>query len=199
MRLGVRLVQERFGAEHAIIGQGRISQEHAVAADKTIIAHANRMRDLAILRDVDGVRNELGLKSGDDGEATDGDGIGAIEEMAMSDGGMFAYDQLGPAFCLTGEMTRIAQRKAGNPIPAADRRVSFQMQQAKILCHGKMTNAGVLFHDQTRRQNPGQTNVSSGMNLKTKLLLQKRAPHLPRQQQRNELEKILHAAIPNPR
>ena len=92
MRLGVRLVQERFGAEHAIIGQGRISQEHAVAADKTIIAHANRMRDLAILRDVDGVRNELGLKSGNGGEAADGDGIGTIEEMAMSDGGMFAHD-----------------------------------------------------------------------------------------------------------
>ena len=29
------------------------------------------------------------------------------------------------------------------------------------------------------------------MNLKTKLLLQKRAPQLPRQKQRNELEKIL--------
>jgi len=96
-------------------------------------------------------------------------------------------------------MTRIAQRKAGNPITPADRRVGFQMQQVEILCHGKMTNAGVLFHDQTRRQNPGQTNASSGMNLETKLPLQKRAPHLPRQQQRNELEKILHAAIPNPR
>src|SRR5438874_7658543 len=121
MRLGIRLVQERFGAEHAIIGQGRIPQEHTVAADKTIIAHANRMRDLAILRDVDGVRNELGLESGNGGEAADGDGIGTIEEMAMSDGGVFAYDQLRPAFGLAGEMTRIAQRKAGNPIPAADR------------------------------------------------------------------------------
>src|SRR5437660_7824279 len=108
MRLRLHFVQERFGAQHAITRQRRTAQEHAVAANKTIIAHANRMRDLAILRDVDGVRNELGLKSGDDGEATDGDGIGAIEEMAMSDGGMFAYDQLGPAFCLTGEMTRIA-------------------------------------------------------------------------------------------
>jgi hypothetical protein len=96
-------------------------------------------------------------------------------------------------------MTRIAQRKAGNPITATDRRVGFQMQQVEILCHRKMTNAGVLFHDQTRRQNPGQTNVSTGMNLKTKLLLQKCAPQLPRQEQRNELEKILHAVIPNPR
>jgi len=92
MRLGVRLLQERFGAEHGIIGQARTAQQHAVAADKTIIAHANRMRDLAILRDVDGVRNELGLESGDGGEAADGDGIGAIEQMAMSDGGMLAHD-----------------------------------------------------------------------------------------------------------
>jgi hypothetical protein len=38
------------------------------------------------------VRNELGLESGDGGEAADSDGIGTIEEMAMSDGGMFAHD-----------------------------------------------------------------------------------------------------------
>jgi len=92
MRLSVRFVQERFSAEHAIIWQGRIPQQHAVAADKTIIAHANWVRDLAILRDVDGVRNELGLESGDSGKATDGDGIGTIEQMAMSDGGMFAHN-----------------------------------------------------------------------------------------------------------
>jgi len=94
-------------------------------------------------------------------------------------------------------MRRIAQRKAGNPITAADRRVSFQMQQIKIPRHGEMTNAGVLFHDQTPGQDPGQTDASSGMNLEAKLLFQKRTPHFPRQQQRNELEKIFHAAIPN--
>src|SRR5207237_8298736 len=141
MPLGVRLVQERFGAEHAIIGQGRISQEHAVAANKTIIAHANRMRDLAILRDVDGVRNELGLESGNGGEAADGDGIGAIQQMAMSDGGMLAHDQLGPALGLAGEMRRIAQRKTGNPIPATDRRMRLQMQQLEILYYRKLDNA----------------------------------------------------------
>src|SRR5438552_18542301 len=106
MRLGVRLVQERFGAEHAIIGQGRISQEQAVAADKTIIAHANRMRDLAILRDVDGVRNELGLKSSDGGEAADSEGICSIYEMAMSEGVMFAYVQSCPECGIAGIITQ---------------------------------------------------------------------------------------------
>jgi len=101
------------------------------------------------------------------------------------------------AFGLAGEMRRIARRKAGNPITAADRRVSFQMQQIEIPRHGEMTNAGVLFHDQTRGQDPGQTDASSGMNLEAKLLFQKRTPHFPRQQQQNELEKIFHAAIPN--
>jgi len=92
MRLSVRLVQERFRAQHAIIGEARTAQQHTVAADKTIIAHADRTRDLAILRDVDGVRNELRLESGDGGEAADGDRVGAIEQMAMSNGGMLAHD-----------------------------------------------------------------------------------------------------------
>ena len=96
-------------------------------------------------------------------------------------------------------MRGLAQRKAGNPITAADRRVSFQIQQVEILRHGEMTNAGVLFHDQTRGQDPGQTDASSGMNLEAKLLFQKRTPHVPGEEQRNELEKILHAAIPNSR
>ena len=92
MRLSVRLVQERFRAQHAMIGEARTAQQHAVGADKTIIAHANRTRDLAILRNVDGVRNELRLESGDRGEAADGNGVGAIEQMAMGDGGMLAHD-----------------------------------------------------------------------------------------------------------
>src|SRR5437763_15576044 len=170
MRLRVGLVQKRFRAQHAIIGKARPPQQYAVAADKTIIAHGNRARDLAILHDVDGVRNELRLESGDGGEAADGDGIGTIEQMSMSDGGMLAHDQLGPAFGFAGEMTRIPQRKTGNPITASDRRMRFQMQEVEILGHGTLTNAGVLLHDQTRRQNPSQTNVSSGMNPETKLL-----------------------------
>ena len=47
MRLSVRLVQERFRAQDAIIGEARTAQQHTVAADKTIIAHADRTRDLA--------------------------------------------------------------------------------------------------------------------------------------------------------
>jgi len=35
------------------------------------------------------------------------------------------------------------------------------------------------------------------MNLEAKLLFQKRTPYFPRQQQRNKLEKIFRAAIPN--
>lgn len=92
MRLSVRLVQERFRTQQTIIGEARTAQQHAVAADKTIIARANRTRDLAILRDVDGVRNELRLESGNRGEAADVDRVGAIEQMAMSDGGMLAHD-----------------------------------------------------------------------------------------------------------
>src|ERR1700756_1625011 len=104
MRLGMCFVQERFGTQHTIIGQSRTAQQHAVATDKTIIAHANRTRNLTVLFDVDGVRNELGLESGNGGEAADLYQIGAIEEMAMSDGGMFAHDQLGPALGLAGKM-----------------------------------------------------------------------------------------------
>jgi len=92
MRPSVRLVQERFRTQQTIIGGARTAQQHAVAADKTIIARANRTRDLAILRDVDGVRNELRLESGNRGEAADVDRVGAIEQMAMSDGGMLAHD-----------------------------------------------------------------------------------------------------------
>ena len=49
------------------------------------------------------------------------------------------------------------------------------MQQIEIPRHGEMTNAGVLFHDQTRGQDPGQTDASSGMNLEAKLPFQKNA------------------------
>ena len=71
------------------------------------------------------------------------------------------------------------------------------MQQIEILRHGENDQCRCsLPCDQTRGQDPGQTNASSGMNLEAKLLFQKHTPHFPRQQQRNELEKkIFHAAI----
>src|SRR5438874_7570658 len=73
------------------------------------------------------------------------------------------------------------------------------MHKVKVLCHGQMTNAGVLFHDQTRRQNPGDTDARGPMNLKTEPLLQKGPTDFPRQKKRNKEQEISHAAFPKAR
>src|SRR5438045_9625257 len=106
MRLRVGLVQKRFRAQHAIIGKARPPQQYAVAADKTIIAHGNRARDLAILHDVDGVRNELRLESGDGGEAADGVAMVTTNRRRRRNAGFSAKVNSGPAFGLVAKMRR---------------------------------------------------------------------------------------------
>ena len=74
------------------------------------------------------------------------------------------------------EMRRRPQRKTGDPIGATDNRVRFEMKQIDAFADGGRSNGAAFFHDQAIRQNPGEADARSWMNLKTKLFFEKRTP-----------------------
>ena len=65
----------------------------------------------------------------------------------MSDGGMFAKDQLRLSLFLLCEVTRRAERKPGDPVTTANCGVSLQVEEVDILAHGEMIDATAFFHD----------------------------------------------------
>ena len=131
------------------------------------------------------MRNELRLEPRNGGEGADPDRVCAIDKVTMGDGGMLAQYQLRPAIGFAAEMLRLpardrgctcgralTERETGYPIAAPDRGMRFQVHKFQILYHRKVTDGGVLFHDEMGGQNPGDADSGRGMNLETELLLQ---------------------------
>ena len=196
IRLGERFVYERFGADHAKIGKHAAAKDNAVRPDEAIIPNLYRLRCLPTLFDVNAVGHDLRLKPGDRTEFPDRDRIRAVYEMPMSDGGMLTDNQLRTAIRLLCKMPRRAERKASNPVAATDHRVGFEMKQIQSFAERQMINPGVLFHDETRRIDPRETDPRGWMNLIAELFLQKRTAHFPRQKTTQEHEKFSHSWAP---
>src|SRR5882724_4518275 len=105
VRLGESFVQKRFCAEHAEIGERAAAQQHAVGSDEAVIADTNGRGRLPALFDVDGVSQDLRLKSGERSKLPDHDRICAINQMSMGNVGVFADDELWLSIFLVREMT----------------------------------------------------------------------------------------------
>ncbi len=111
----------------------------------------------------------------------------------MRDCGMRADNQFRAAVGFSREMRRRAERKTRDPISPADNYMFAEMKQRDVLAQGEIANAGIGFHDQPFRENPGEADASSRMNAETKLLLEKRATHAPRQQETEKTEEFFHS------
>src|SRR6202030_1206721 len=94
IRFGKGLVHERFGADHAIIRQNATTKQNAIGPDKTVIANSNGQRRLTTFLDVKAVGHDLRLNPGERAEFANRNRVCAIDEMPVSDGRMFAHDQL---------------------------------------------------------------------------------------------------------
>ncbi len=171
IRFGERLVHERFGPNHAEIRESRAPQHDAICSDKTVVAYPDGLGSLTVSRDVDAVGHDLRLKTGHRAEFANGDRVRAVDEMTMSDGGVLAHDQLRFAIRFLGEMARRPEWKTGDPVAAADHRMSFEMEEVEAFAKGQMINATPLFHDQARRIDPGETDAAGRMDFVTELLL----------------------------
>src|SRR5262245_1138605 len=99
------------------------TENHRIGADETVIADANRRAGLAAVFKIDRVRQYLRLKTGQCGKAADLNPMRAVDQMTMSDCGVFFNNKLWAAAGLMNEVLRMTWRKARNPIAASDRRV----------------------------------------------------------------------------
>ena len=147
IRFRKTFVEKRFGAEHAKIRKRATTEQNAVRSDETVIADSYRRRALAILLDIDAVGNDLGLESSEGREFADRDRIGAIDQMPVGDGRMFADDKFGPPVFLLGEVPRRSERKTGDPVAPPNRCVRFEMQEIDVLANGEMIDATAFLHD----------------------------------------------------
>ena len=69
-----------------------------------------------------------------------------------------------------------------------------EMEKIDVLAQGEMPDARMLFHDETARENPGETNVTGRMNGITEQFLEERSPERPREQKRKQHHDVFHDA-----
>lgn len=117
----MQLIEQREGAEHAVVWQLTAAEDDTVAAYKAVGPNGDRLAVLAVVLEVDGMAEQLGMVASDGGEGADGDAVGAVNVMVLGDGGVFAKQQCGAAAGLMGEVGRISARcKTRDPVAAAD-------------------------------------------------------------------------------
>src|SRR5688572_31740335 len=180
------LVQKRLRTEDAMMRQNAAAQDDRIRPGKAVFADLNRLGSLAACVQIDGVGEQLRTKSADRGERADAHAGGAVEEMPAAYASVILDDQLRAPVRLMREMPARPGRESGDPIELADDGVRAQVEKVEVLAQGQMPDARAFFHNQAAWENPGQPDVAVWMNRIAELLFQERAPHPPRQQQRNK-------------
>src|ERR1700704_1640049 len=106
--------------------------------------------------------------------------------MPAANPGVSFENQFRMSIGLVREMTAVSAGKTGDPIQLPDDGVRAEMKQIDIFAEGEMSDAGIFFHDQAARTNPGQADPAGGMNRIAELLFEKAAPRRPGQEDRQE-------------
>ena len=88
----------------------------------------------------------------------------AIDQMSAADAGVGFDDQLRVPVGLMREVPAVATGKSGNPVQSPNDGVGAEMEEIDVLAQGEMPDARMLFHNETARENPGETNVTGRMN-----------------------------------
>jgi len=194
--IGEVFVEQRFRAENAKVRQCASAEQDAIGPDKTIIAYAYRLGGLPILFDVDAMSDDLRMKSGECREPADGNRIRAIKQVTVGDGRVLAKDQLRTAVCLVRKMARWTERKAGDPIAAADGSVWFEMEEIDVLAHSRGADPAAFFHDQAGWKNPRPSNARARMDFVVELFFEKRPPQFPGQKEAKQHQDGFHNCAP---
>src|SRR6202521_109987 len=194
IRLVPFLIEERLRTQDRVMRQRAPAEYDSVRAGKAVFADVDRLRRLPARGEINAMGEELRAKSADGGEGADAHSRGAIDQMAAADSGVGLDDQLRPPVRLMREMPARAARKTGDPIQLADDGVRAEMQEIDVLAEREMPDAGMLFHDEPARENPGEADVAGGMNGIAELFLEKRPPQRPRQQERKKHQELFHHA-----
>ena len=199
VRISEAFVEKRLCPQHGKVGKGAAAEQNTIGSNKRIIADANRERCLAISLNIDAVRHDLRLKASQGAEIANADRVGAINEMAMGDGGMFAQNQLRTPVCFRGKMRRWSEWKTSDPISPTNRRVRLQMKEIDVFANREMADAASLFHDQPGRKNAGEPDPAAWMNLIIEPLLQKSASQSPWKESAKKEKNLFHIFAPSRR
>src|ERR1700682_2325282 len=114
--------------------------------------------------------------------------------MPAADPGVSFKNQLRMSIGLVREMATVATGKTSDPIQLPNNGVRAEMKQIYIFAEREMPNAGIFFHDQAARTNPGQADPAGGMNRIAELLFENAAPGRPGQQDREEHQELIQHA-----
>ena len=199
VRISEAFVEKRLCPQHAKVGKRAATEQNTIGSNKRIIADADRKRCLAISLNIDAVRHDLRLKASEGAEIANADRVGAINEMAMGDGGMFAQNQLRTPVRFRGKMRRRPQWKTSDPISPTNRRLRLQMKEIDVFANRQMADTASLFHDQPGRKNAGEPDPAAWMNLIIELLLQKSASQSPWKESAKKEENLFHISAPSRR
>lgn len=120
MRFAEALIQKRLCTEHTIIRERTAAEQDGVSSDKTIVTDLHRSGCLPIAFEIDAVRENLRLEASERCELSDDDGIGAVDQVTMRDGGMLAENELRLTIRFLREMTARPKRETGDPIAATN-------------------------------------------------------------------------------
>ena len=113
-----------------MIGQHTATKDHTIAADKTIGADGDGLTVLAVVLQINGMAEQLGVIAGDGGEGTDGNSVGAVNVVVLGDGGMITQQEFAATVGLVGEVERIgAAGETRDPVAPADGSHFAKLQQ----------------------------------------------------------------------
>lgn len=187
-RLLQGLIEQGKGAKDTRIRQHAATKNHAVATHKAVRTYGDRLTVLAVLLQVDGMGEELGVIAGNGGEGPDRDPIGAIDMMVLGNGGMIAQQEFAATLGLVGEVERIGTAgKTGDPVAPPDGGHVPEFQQIEVDRDSQGIDPGPGGHAQLTRVNPSQTDAGIVVKLVTKQPLQKGAFEAPGQDRDCEL------------
>ena len=156
-----------------MVGQNTAAEDHAIAAHEAVGADVDGLAVLAVVLQINGMAEQLGVVAGDGAEGPDGDAVGAVDVVVFGDGGMFTKQELCAALGLMGEVRGVcACGKTGDPVGTADRGMGPHLESIEIHRHGACGNASAGSHLQPAGVDPGKADAGGGGQLIAEAALQ---------------------------
>ena len=154
--LAVGFVEQGKGAEHGMVGEHTAAEDHTGSAHEAVGADADGLAVLAVVLQINGMAEQLGVVAGDGAEGPDGDAVGAVDVVILGDGGMGAKNELCPTIGLVGKVGGSgAGGKAGDPVSSANGGPFAQLKGIKVHGHGEGIDSGARGHGKVAGIDPG--------------------------------------------
>lgn len=187
------LVEQGKGPKHAVIGKSASAEYQTTGTHEAVGTDSDGLAVLAVVLQVDGMAEQLGVVAGDNGEWADADAVGAVDVVMLGDGGMGTQNQLSTSLGLVGEVGGAgADGKAGDPIAPANGGVLAHIDGFEVQGHGESIDAGASCHAQAAGIDPGQADAGGWIKLEAIEALQQAPLELPGQNHDDALDAQLY-------